>query len=79
MDELALRIADLELEIDVLRSGLLATTSPDAQWWSTICLTACLRERSTLMEQFRLAALACLDEPLRERSVGQTTEPHPRP
>jgi hypothetical protein len=31
------------------------------------------------MEQFRLAALACLDEPLRERSVGQTAEPLLRP
>ena len=73
MYELELRIADLDLEIDLLTTSLQATADPDAQRWLTMCLNVCLQEQIKLVEQCRLAALESLDQPLRERSVGQTT------
>jgi hypothetical protein len=71
MYEIELRIADLDLEIDLLRTSLQATSDPDAQQWLMVCLNICLRERIKLVEQFRLATLTSLCEPLRERSVGE--------
>jgi hypothetical protein len=70
MDELELRIADLDLEIDALTISLQATTNPDARRWITICLNVCLRERTRLIEQFRLTTRAFLGKPLYRHSIS---------
>jgi hypothetical protein len=76
MYEIVQKIADLNEEIGMLEASLLTTTNHDARRWITACLNVCLREHAQLAAQFRSAAIACLDEPLHERSMGETEPAH---
>jgi hypothetical protein len=70
MYEIELRIADLDVEIDLLTISLQATTNPDARRWVAACLSVCLRERAKLTEQFRSTTLAFLGKPLYKHSIS---------
>jgi hypothetical protein len=72
MDDTKRRIADLRHEIGTLRAGLMATTNPLAWRRILVRANACTAELTQLVNQRLSAVIAIADEPLRERSVGET-------
>jgi hypothetical protein len=71
MHEREQRIADLHQLIGILQTALQETVDPHARGWIYACLNACLLEYIELGEQ-RPPPIASADEPLRERSHGET-------